>query len=556
MSDPGLSAWFASGVVSALAVAFPLVVSMVTGWAIVGAVVVRGGDLEAVSGRNFWFASGVLRVGVGGLLGLWLGSMVMFGVRLAGVGQGSSAVVVGVLDGIWVVLAMLAAWWRGGLGVGISSEKAGFMGLLRRWMRASIGVWLLRGTLVAACVLTLFHARAAYLQGPFGAFDAIAIWNTKARFLSDSELWRGVFSPLISWTHPDYPLLLPLNVARLWSYTGLCGQGEPAWCGLVLGLVYLGLALMIVGATVSLMVAKQRDLSGSSEGGCEAWGLVAALAILGSPGVQAAAVSQMADLPVGAALAGAVACSILATCVTQTPEKSGLGSNQSVAWAGLAGLLAGAAAWTKNEGQLMALAVGLAVLWAGVIVPLIGSFLAKNPGSKSNIRHGLWLIAAFVLAFVPTGLVLLGMKLWLVPANDLLQDQSVAGLSRLIEPARHMQIISGYAVAAKVALGWPLLVVVGVTLVTTIFQRDQRRWAATGALAIPGAALVLILAGEYGVYLLTPHDLAWHLQTSADRLLVQLWPTMVMTLALACSRSIRPAEADSTKLSAGTLPGV
>lgn len=556
MSDSGLSSLLANGAVSALAVAFPLVVSMVTGWSIVGAVVGRGGGLEAVSGMNSRFASGVLRVGTGGLLGLWLGTMVVFGVRLAGVGQGQSAVVVGVLDGILMVLAMLAAWWRGGLGVGIRSEKAGFLGLLREWMRASIGVGLLYNALSAACVLTLFHARAAYLQGPLGAFDAIAIWNTKARFLADEQLWRGVFSPQIPWTHPDYPLLLPLNLARLWSYTGLCGHGEPAWCGLVLGLVYLGLALMIVGGTLSLMVSKQRDLSGSSEGSSEAWGLVAALAILGSPGVQSAAVSQMADLPVGAALAGAVACSIMATRVTQTPEKSGFESHRSVAWALLAGLLAGAAAWTKNEGQLMALAVGLAVLWAGVVVPLWTSRLTARSDFNSILRNSLWLITAFVLAFVPTGLLLLGLKLWLVPTNDLLQDQSVAGLSRLIEPARHMQIISGYAVAAKVALGWPLLVVVGVTLVTAIVTPGQRRWAATGALAIPGAVLVLILAGEYGVYLLTPHDLAWHLQTSADRLLVQLWPTIVLTLALACSRSIRPAEADSTKLSAGTDPGV
>ncbi len=551
MSLSGQSEWLAG----ALAAGYPLVVSMVTGWAIVGAIVGPVGRLEGPN-RGDSEGLGVLRAGLGGLLGLWLGSIVMLAVRLLGVGSGYSAAVVGVLDIVLMASAVLAAWWRGALRVGSESENGGWASLFwgwnrgfRGWMKGSTGVASLCLALVYGCTLTLLHAHTAYSDSPFGAFDAIAIWNTKARFLADEQLWRSVFSPEIAWTHPDYPLLLPLNVARLWSYTGLFGQGEPAWCGLVLGLVYLGLALMIVGGLVSEIAAKQ--------GQNEAWGLVAVLAILGSPGVQSAAVSQMADLPVGVALAGAVACSIMATRVTQTPEKSGLESHRSVAWAGLAGLLAGAAAWTKNEGLLMALAVGMALLLAGVIVPLMGSFLAKNPGAKSNMRHGLWLITAFALAFVPTGLVLLGMKLWLVPANDLLQDQSVAGLARLFDPARHTQIISGLAVAAKTAIGWPLLAVVVVTFIAAIVTPGRRGRGKTLLWALPALILALILAGEYVVYLLTPHDLAWHLQTSADRLLVQLWPTVVLTLALALLQSVRRDGVDPSEAGelTGTLPG-
>ena len=36
---------------------------------------------------------------------------------------------------------------------------------------------------------------------------------------------------------------------------------------------------------------------------------------------------------------------------------------------------------------------------------------------------------------------------------------------------------------------------------------------------------VLMLAGFFVVYLLSPYDLGWHLRTSLNRLLCQLWPS-------------------------------
>ena len=50
--------------------------------------------------------------------------------------------------------------------------------------------------------------------------------------------------------------------------------------------------------------------------------------------------------------------------------------------------------------------------------------------------------------------------------------------------------------------------------------------------------LPIILAGFYTIYLITPLDLAWQLQTSADRLLLQLWPTILLLLFIS-SRRVR-----------------
>ena len=50
-----------------------------------------------------------------------------------------------------------------------------------------------------------------------------------------------------------------------------------------------------------------------------------------------------------------------------------------------------------------------------------------------------------------------------------------------------------------------------------------------------GATAVLFTAlGYFMIYLLRSRDLQWLLDTSSDRLLLQLWPSIVFTVFLAC----------------------
>ena len=68
---------------------------------------------------------------------------------------------------------------------------------------------------VVACAVLLVDWIGAH---PHGRWDAWAIWNLRAKFLATpSDRWRDAFDPVVSWSHPDYPLLLPLAV----SYTHL-----------------------------------------------------------------------------------------------------------------------------------------------------------------------------------------------------------------------------------------------------------------------------------------------------------------------------------------------
>ena len=61
--------------------------------------------------------------------------------------------------------------------------------------------------------------------------------------------------------------------------------------------------------------------------------------------------------------------------------------------------------------------------------------------------------------------------------------------------------------------------------------------------------LLLMLVGYAFVYLTTPQGLAWHLDASVHRLLMQLWPTGLLAFFLAVGpcpglRQIRLAQPD------------
>ena len=60
------------------------------------------------------------------------------------------------------------------------------------------------------------------------------------------------------------------------------------------------------------------------------------------------------------------------------------------------------------------------------------------------------------------------------------------------------------------------------------FERERRREA-----IFCSVIFAALLAGYFGVYILTRNDLAWQLQTSLGRLFVQVWPLFVLAALLA-----------------------
>ena len=335
--------------------------------------------------------------------------------------------------------------------------------------------------LASACFMfLLFSARE-----PNGLFDAVGMWNVKARmiFLSGGD-WRGAGSPYLG--HPDYPLLLPLSIARGWTYVGSDSTVVPA----VLAMLFtFGIAGLLVSAVALLRSRTQ--------------GMLAGLVLIGLPYFVSFGSWQYADAP----LTFFAICTLVLFCLYDyaPPE------NRSLLV--LAGIAAGFAAWTKNEGLLLV----LLVLVARAVVSRF--WKRKRPW----LRELLWVS----VGLLPVLLLTAYYKSQVATPNDLIAGQSTTSIvERLSDLSRYELIAKALVQQLLVFGGWDLnpaylLALYPLVLGVAVSERNK-----AGVLT---AAIVLGLwgVGYLLVYLLTPRDLPWHLMTSLDRLLLQLWPCFV-----------------------------
>ena len=363
--------------------------------------------------------------------------------------------------------------------------------------------WVLAFAFVQAAVIAMVVAWRAYLAEPLGGWDAWTIWNLHARIMFRAGTsWPELLNASqLSWTHPDYPRLLSASVARGWAW----GGREPAS---VAALVSVGFAAATIGLLVGA-VAKVRGRIAALGGG---------LVLLATPFFVTFAPNQHADIPLGSFMLGAVVLGILAH-----------GMPRARGWWALAGACAGFAAWTKNEGLLFAM----------VFAAIAG---------MQSWRARSWAIGASVLGGLAIALLpVIYFKLQLAPTNDLVSGPLGPRLTQLFDPARHATILSSlwrdlrgfgeWRIGPWVALAWPF----------ALWRWRPRPGGSVGmVLAVAG----LMLAGYYGVYLLTPHTLAWHLDTSLVRLLLQLWPLAIFAWCLA----VPLAPGTRTSISTGAKP--
>ena len=58
-----------------------------------------------------------------------------------------------------------------------------------------------------------------------------------------------------------------------------------------------------------------------------------------------------------------------------------------------------------------------------------------------------------------------------------------------------------------------------------------------------GLAVVGVMAAGYtAIYIITPHDLRWHLATSLERLMLQLWPSLIFAVFMLVRAPVLAAE--------------
>lgn len=365
--------------------------------------------------------------------------------------------------------------------VRVSVRSRGRVDRAPRWSR-----WVVLLALLAlACVLAL-DLRAA----PHGAGDAIAIWNLRAKFIA--SLWPDTSSVLADGQHHvDYPLLLPLAVGRLWSVTGT--GVTAAWVPIVVALSFFTATCWLVFRTLWLAGASR----------------VAPLAVvalcLGSFW-STSAKDQMADLPLSLWMLWSASLVI----VPAKPSRSAMVS---------AGLLAGFAAWTKNEGL--------------AFVAVLGLVLLVSPAT----RRRFW---DYALGLAMPLAVLAHFKLVVVPRGNDLLTNTASLWSKLCDMDRYRLVLGRMAETMIEHALLPMLVLV----LFACYERARREpssslesRASDGPPARAGIALILVaaqLSGYLMVYVGLSAGLAWHVDTSLERLVSHVWPLLVVAVALLC----------------------
>ena len=214
------------------------------------------------------------------------------------------------------------------------------------------------------------------------------------------------------------------------------------------------------------------------------WGILGGLALVAMPCFPIFASNQQADVPVSVYLA-------LASALIAATSSREL-------W--LAGFAAGLGMWTKNEGSLYAAA-------------LLGAFLLRRRDPRGAMT--------FVLGALPFAALLLWFKVTLAPPNDLSAFSTSASiLGHAIDPRRWLELL--LLVLRRIVYFQDFGLWLVAAAVATIVLARRR------LLTLPALALLFAFAAFGPIYVLQPHHLDWLFRTSADRLLVQMWPAALV----------------------------
>jgi hypothetical protein len=350
------------------------------------------------------------------------------------------------------------------------------------------------GILLAALMVLMCLAGAVavrtYAGAPHGRWDAWAIWNLRARYLAGEGTWRNAVSPLLAETHPDYPLGTSSLIARTWLYGGR--ELDSA--------VPLAIAVLYALATLLTVVGAVGTIRGPT------LGLLAGCVLLGAGSWVAEIGSQYADVPLSLFFSGAL--SLVAIAIATENKQAAI----------LAGILAGWGAFVKNEGL------------AFVAVLLIA--LAVTSQGRRRWR-------AFAMGLAPAMALVAAFKFFVAPSDPALSQGVGSMLSRVADISRWSAIAGGFAGRIWTLSDWyahPVLLA-GAVLFFFRPSREMRLQATT--LWIASA---LMLGAYVAAYLVTPADLKWQIDTSTDRLLVQILPAALVSVFMAAASQVVEAQ--------------
>ncbi len=334
-------------------------------------------------------------------------------------------------------------------------------------------------------IIALYYSVVVARLAPHGDYDAQAIWNLRARFIYRSgDTWQNAFSPLINRNfHMDYPILVPVSVVGGWNTLG----GEVLRVPAVLSMLFLlGMAGLLYSALAYLRSHSQAA--------------IATTILLATPGLLLFSTFQTADIPLTYFFLASVSLFVLA----------GNADNRRLFF--LSGLMAGFSAWTKNEGIPFLL---LMILFAGLVF-----------GLQRSRAHILSLLAGTSFPLMTIFLF----KIFISVNNDLFTNNGLSEMiGKVLEPTRYLLILTHLATEFLHLGNWPISIIAILLLYGWIIGiRQPDNWAEKAAWIVPAAQLTMYMF----VYVVTPHDLQWHMNYSMSRLLIHLFPLALFSYFL------------------------
>jgi hypothetical protein len=352
--------------------------------------------------------------------------------------------------------------------------------------------WYLPALFALAIALAMTMFLGAVVFNAHGEEAAWSIWNLRARFLFGADtLWRDAFSSNLSWTHLDYPLLLPGLVALCWKLAGQASTDAP-----------IAIAFLFVLGTTALLVSALGVLRGKTHA------LLAGILLLGTASFVALSAALYGDVP----LSFYILATLSLLCLQDRhPE--------NLRFTALAGLMAGFAAWTRNEGIIFVSA--LVVARAFVLIRL--HHRAELVPQLLRFLAGLAAPLAVVVFF----------KLRVAPASDLFAEPASTVLKRLADVGRWIVTLEGLVVLVLFNFGRfliPIALAMALYWYLVRFQVDSRDRASLATARITlGLTLALQLLGD----ILFVDRLGLEITTSFERMFLQVWPAALLMFFLA-----------------------
>lgn len=323
----------------------------------------------------------------------------------------------------------------------------------------------------AVLFLTIYFALYA---SKYGSWDAWAIWNLHAKFLYHTQHWHQMLSGSLAYSHLDYPLMVPSVVAFFWNGFGSMSPLVP---------VMLSYGLLLI---IPLLIYFSLLGEGNRLFAC-----IAMTIFIIDNNFKMIALSQCADT--------LLSLLILLTFIQHQNLKTNAANRVYIL-----GFICVSCAWVKNEGLVF------------YILFTIG-FLLVNYKNIQTLKK-------YFIGMIIPALVVVYFKLFLSPANDLISanNKQLSSLTTVLYDTGRYATILKFGINTLIDNYMAALILIFVVI---ILNRKA-------FLSLPFIVISVLLAAYFIIYLITPHDLSWHLSTSLYRVFQQVYPASIYLLFL------------------------